>query len=118
MKHALIPKEWGETLELDTEGGEPEEYVEERQRLLLSDLLPPNWRKQSNMVLPSKLTTHITDFFDKLTKVVGGKDKVMEHVVPTWEEEDIFERTELFLHLRGAAKKENEEHDWLGNQED
>ena len=65
MKHALIPKEWGETLELDTEGGEPEEYVEERQRLLLSDLLPPNWRKQSNMVLPSKLTTHITDFFDK-----------------------------------------------------
>ena len=43
---------------------------------------------------------------------------MIEHVVTTWEEEDIFERTELFLHLRGAAKKENEEHDWLGNQED
>ena len=79
-----IPEDWGETLELETEGGEPEEYVEEQQRSLLSDLLPPKRRKMSNMVIPSTLTTHITDLIlirrlklqDKSTKRMNTETTV------------------------------------------
>ena len=96
LKHALIPEDWGETLELDSKDVKPEEYVvEEHIKPSIPEVLPPK-RRSGSVVIPSRLTPHITDFFGKLSKVVGGGDKEVEQ---DWlgeqEEQSWFERMTL-----------------------
>ena len=56
LKHALIPEDWGETLELDSKDVKPEEYVvEEHIKPSIPEVLPP-MRRSGSVVISSRLS--------------------------------------------------------------